>query len=275
MALSNYYELSAMLRMQLPILLSFAVLRCFMGAVVKFWLRRLVPQRVQTLAKPVSDATLHLLSIMYGALLITAFLYAAFYYFEWDDKRYPHNSDESRLMAGKPIPPLMCTEFAHTRVNGLMSAVGLLALFTSGDPMTLGLSLSTLKAVADGSVASLPLGFITWNSARSVHETAPYLFFIGLLSTSAIYSTVCYTDDKIQNRTGGAAIASSFATFVLTWRASASGLHKTWQAWVRLRTRCIGAIRGAALSVYIRLKPPSPVPALPAPESEPTHPHKD
>jgi len=274
MALSNYYELSAMLRIQLPILLSFAVLRCFMGAVVKFWALRLVPQRVQTMAKPVGDATLHLLSVMYTVLLIAALLYAGFYYGEWSSPQHP---------VGKPMPPLVCTEFTHTRVSGLVTAVGLLALFTSSDPLTHGLSLSTLKAVSDGSVSSLPLAAATWRAAASMHDTYPWIFFGVLLSTSTVYSTVCYTDKKMDNRVGGTALASSFALMVLVYRVFALGFFKSWRIWIRIRSRCSGAIRGLALTVYSHLKPPEPVATLPE-EPEPlnqeekgarTHQHRD
>lgn len=245
MALKDYYELSAMLRMQLPILLSFAVLRCFMGAALKFWARKLVPARLQALFKPVSDATHNTLFFMYAALLMAALFYSAMSYSVWSATK---NSQQM----------LVCTEFSNTRVNGIISAIGLLALFTSSDPMVHALSLATLKSVADGSISGLFLAALTWSAAASAHNKAPWVFFGTTFGVNIVYSSLCYSDDKNANLSGGTVLASSMAALLIGVRIATSGFHNAWNMWVRMRRDAYSRIAHAAKLLYERFRTPPP-----------------
>lgn len=227
MALKEYYELSAMLRMQLPILLSFAVIRCLMGAVANFWLRRLVPERLKTMWQPVGEATANTLSFLHVVLLIASVFFTVINYNVWRDT--PAHT------LSKVVPSLVCSEFAIVRVQGLTCATGLLALFTSSDPMALGLALSLFKAVADGSVIVLALAAFTWRACLASHKTAPRWFFGALFTFNVFYSSFCYTDDAFTNRTGGATLATSFGGLMV--------LHYI-SMWCLGRTASLGSSAG-------------------------------
>lgn len=242
MALQNYYELSAMLRLQLPILLSFAFLRSLMGKVTIFWARRLTSDRFKTAIEPVSRATDKTLSLLHGLLLSAAVWYTALSYSAWQMKitsRYPETS-------------LVCAEYDNTRVQGLVCASGLLTLFTNSDPLTLGLALATFKAVADGSITSILLSALTWGASVSVHDSLPTFFFGMLFTFAAFYNAYCYSDVQNQHRTHGATIAASFAMLSLVLRASAAGTRRVWRglkrslAWTRLS---LGYIRRRLLAL--------------------------
>ena len=223
MALKDYYELSAMLRMQLPILLSFAVLRCLIGNVVLFWSRRLIPEKLQEVTKPIATATTNLLSVLQFGTLAVALFYSAFFHSEWSNKRYPSNSDEL----------LVCTEFAHTRVHGLSSAIGLLAMFTSSDGFTLGLALCIFKAVADGSVMVLVICALTCGASRGLHDTRPVAFFTVLFTCTMAYTKMCYSDKPAANLTDGASLTAAFAGLLLIYRMFMAGTMRTWRGFKR------------------------------------------
>ena len=230
MALKDYYELSAMLRVQLPILLSFAVLKCLMGWVANFWFKALVPRRLEPLIQPLTQATMHILSVLYAVMLAASVFYSLLYLNDWSDKRYPHNSDGSRLMAGKPVPTLVCTEFDLVRVQGLVCAIGLLTLFTSSDAFTLGLSLCLFKSVADGSVFGVFLAACTYAAAMGVHNSHSKRFFAGMFTVNMLYSSLCYTDNAMNNRMGGAVLASCFGGLALIYSTTAWFYRSLWLA---------------------------------------------
>ena len=138
-----------MLRIQLPILLSFAILRCLIGNGTKFWARRVLPQSFKERAKPVAEATDKLLSCIHGGLLFAAQYFLIGTYSAWNRAKSSSDVDGTRLA---------CAEYAFPRVQGLVCAAGILALFTNSDPLALSLTLATFKAVADGTVLSIVLG---------------------------------------------------------------------------------------------------------------------
>jgi len=255
MALKDYYELSAMLRMQLPILLSFAVIRYLMGAGTTFWSKALVPRRFKPALAPLWEALTNVLSCIYGTLLATALLCTLMYH-------------------GAPTPPLVCSEFKVVRVHGLTCAVGLLALFTSGDPLTLALALCIFKAVSDGSVMVLFLSLCVWRSSVSMHDSKPMWFFGTLLTCNGAYGAWCYTDVGHENRTGGPILAACFAMLFLMARASGwavrTAIRKVWSF-----------MKTPLLLIPTRAKPiqlPEPVPddlADPEITTAPLHEHKD
>ena len=182
MALKDYYELSAMLRMQLPILLSFAILRCLMGTGAKFWARKIVPNALQQRAKPLWDATANLLSCLHAALLIAALLYTLLNLHKWGSD--PPIKEDAMLV---------CTEFAVPRVQGIVCAMGILALCTSSEPLVLGLALSTMKAVADGSVSGLGLAALTWRASAGSQHEHPWIFFAALFACTSFYTMAVVT----------------------------------------------------------------------------------
>lgn len=215
MAFTDYYELSVMLRLQLPILLSFAVLRCLMGIGTKFWALKITPQRLQDRMQPVWVAYANLLSCMHGALLI-----ALAFYFLWNYERWPTN---------------MCGEYVVPRVQGIACAVGLLGLMTSSDPLAHSMALALLKCVADGSLAILFLAPLVWRAQAETHYWAPKRFYGILFPLSVGYTQYCYTDEKGANRTAGPSIAMSLASLFLLYQLFFLSARKSWRAWVRLR----------------------------------------
>jgi hypothetical protein len=223
MALKDYYELSAMLRIQLPILLSFAVLRCLMGTGAKFWARKIVPATLQNRAQPVWEATTNLLSCMHGALLIAGLFYFILSYNTW--------SSTQSLVAG----PLVCSEYTTPRVQGIASANSLLALMTSSDPVVHGIGLATLKAVADGSVSILFLAVLTWRAAMDDHHRWPLRYYGAVFPLTISYTQYCYTDKKAHDRSGGPTIALSFACLALLWQLTHTSTARMWRLWVRTR----------------------------------------
>lgn len=252
MALKEYYELSVMLRIQLPILMSFAVLKCLMGAVANFWGRKFLPRSLQVAVQPIGEATEVTLSCMYGVLLGASVAFGLVYYQHWN----PRWNDQ----------PLMCAEFASHRVQAFACATGLLALFTSGEPLALALALSTFKAVADGSVVAVLLLAFTWRAAMMTHKTAPVRFFGALLVCNSAYSIVCYTDDYATNRAGGAILASCFGCLMIIYY-TIKWLCRT--LWAKLCMYGKVTLR----SIHL-LKTPGP--ELPEPtEDTEQHPHSD
>lgn len=247
MALQDYYELSAMLRIQLPILLSFSFLRCLIGKVTTFWAKRLVSDRVQTLCQPVVVATANTLSFLHGIILAAIVFYTLSFYREWSEKRYPNDTTSY----------LLCTEFANTRVQGLVCATGLLALFTSSDTLTLGMALCTFKAVSDGASFGPVMAALTWRASASMHDTYPALYFPLLFACTLLYGSYCHTGDKNDDRTQGATLAACFGALVLLSRASVAGGRRILRGgkrsgtliWTLVRTvwlRAMGLVRRRA-----------------------------
>lgn len=219
MALKDYYELSAMLRVQLPILLSFAVLKCLMGWVVNFWASALVPRRLKPMIEPVRKAFTNTLSVVYATLIAAAASFTLTSSDGWFNKRNPSE---------KMATLLVCTEFDLVRVQGLACTVGLLALFTSSDPFTLGLALCIFKTVADGSVFGLFVCLCTYAAAMGVHKTNSKKFFGVMFVINSLYSATCYTEDNMNNRTGGAVLATCFGGLVLVYGTTVWFYRSLW-----------------------------------------------
>lgn len=230
MALKQYYDLSAMLRMQLPVLLLFAVLRYLMGTVVRFWARKFVPVLLQRRVEPVWDATARLLSAIHCCILASSIFYAAQFYSEWSMKT------AAIVTAGRDVPLLACSEFSNTRVQGLVCASGLLALFTSGDAMALGFALATLKCVADGSAYGMVMAATTWRACMGMHHSNPKVFYALIFLLNAPFAVSCYKETHTANVSGGSILAMSFAALSLGARALIASFTRTWRLWVRIRT---------------------------------------
>lgn len=142
MAVHDLFELAAMLRVQLPFLFSFAVMRWMLGVAfggVGGWtVRRLggscyLPSIVNTLKR--------LRASMYAVSLVGLTCAWA----------------QDTAWSGVPHA---CAAHVSARVQGLASGVGMLVLVTSGNSLALGLALATLKAVADMSASSIMLASV-------------------------------------------------------------------------------------------------------------------
>lgn len=212
-----------MLRIQLPILLSFAILRCLIGNGTKFWARKVLPQSLKERAKPVAEATDKLLSCMHGGLLFAAQYFLIGTYSAWN--RAKSSSDVDGTV-------LACAEYAFPRVQGLVCAAGILALFTNSDPLALSLTLATFKAVADGTVLSIVLGALMWRASCGTHDASPMRFFATLFAFTVPYISVCYPDDAKRDRTQAAVLAACFAALFLLFKCATALLWRT------VRTGC-------------------------------------
>ena len=262
MAVKDYYELSAMLRLQLPILLSFAFLRCLIGQMTGFCVSRFASQRLKTLCAPVTIATGKTLSLLHALLLGTAVWYIGLSHSTW--------STRNRLK--HPNASLVCTEYDNTRVQGLVCASGLLALFTNSDAFTLGMALATFKGVADGSTTTPVLSAATWSASIGMHDTNPAVFFVGLFASTTLYSVWCYNDDKNQFRSHGATIAASFASLLIATRVFLVAMRRA----LRGLRRCARGVSLVRHVVYNRItrKRTEPI-AEPIELTEPAKAHAD
>lgn len=222
-----------MLRIQLPILLSFAILRCLIGAGIKFWVCKVVPEPVQRRFTPLNDATKTVLSFLHVALLCTAQYFLVGTHLMWSNK--------AGGMGASGIS-LVCAEYALPRVQGLICAIGMLALFTNSDPLALSLALTTLKGVADGTVFAIVLACLTWRASCMSHKTVPILFFAVLLTSTGAYTALCYEDEAKHDRTQGAVLAASFASLFLLCKMISALLQRvvrTCHAWWQWTKRAV------------------------------------
>tara|TARA_Y100000389_G_scaffold204837_1_gene260050 strand:- start:7593 stop:8183 length:591 start_codon:yes stop_codon:yes gene_type:complete len=175
---------------------------------------------------------------MHACLLVVAIFYTGWNYAQW-----------SGAQSASSTLPLVCSEFSVTRVQGLVCAAGILALCTSSHPLTLGLALSTLKAVADGCVFGIMLAGFTWRASASMHATKPMVFFGALFVCTCTYTTICYRDDKT-NRTGGPVLATSFGMMAFVFRLSARGTFTMWLLWCRARRAVARRIKKSVFYLY-------------------------
>ena len=152
-------------------------------------------------------------------------------------------------MKRQPESSLVCTEYDNTRVQGLLCASALLALFTNSDALTLGLSLAIFKGVADGSTTTPVLSAITWAASAGLHDTHPGPFFTWLFTYAILYSTWCYSDDRNQFRSHGVTLAASFAGLFMSARACRAALRRI----ARGLRRCIALVAGVRGAVWRRV----------------------
>lgn len=201
-----------MLRMQLPVLLSFALMRCFIGYAVWFWSDRLLPVKAKTLLSLASRWIAMLALALNLSMLLSATAVAASFRTEW--KKNAANE--------RPVPNYaMCAEFACTRVQGLVCAIALFTMLAKADPLTLSLALATLKAVSDGTACVLVSASLTVATCHRLHLTHPVWFFLALYSTSCAHSFACYTndDEETRGRIGCSVLSICFASLYLTFEA--------------------------------------------------------
>ena len=196
-----------MLRMQLPVLLSFAFMRCFMGYCVKYWTHRFLPKRLYSTWQWINAMTFKFCIVLNCIVFCASIFYSISFVDQW-------RQDAARE---RPKRDLICSEFACTRVQGLMCAIGLITMISNRDPLTLSLALATLKAVTDGTVYALVVSLLTIGACNKFHHIAPRLFFSCLYGFGLHYSMSCYSDDDQDNRgrIGASVISMCFGSLFL------------------------------------------------------------
>ena len=219
MALQDFFELSAMLRLQLPILFSFAFTKCLIGMMGNYSINRFCPSAVQNMytsaIRILNNVTLVFNSIALAAALVSSALFVS----TWK----VNSKNASRGTDSVHLHHLQCTEFSCTRAQGLICALALFTLFTKRDPFILSLCLATLKAVMDASVFALALGAFVLASSTNLHSTRPVLFFVLLYALSIMYSIDCFEEssgfDDENGRIGSSVLCFCFGTLLLFYKA--------------------------------------------------------
>ena len=217
MALRDYFELTAMLRMQLPVLLSFAFMRCLMGYSFSFWVSRVLPSRMKDVYKLASVAFDNITLALNVIMLSAAAVFSTRFYDAW----------QKSAERERPRVDLVCSEFACTRAQGLVCAIALFTMFAKRDPLTLALALATLKAVTDGTVFILVMGGYVLAACRNDHYNFPRRFFFMIYVSSLAYSFNCYSDDdsETRGRIGGSVLSLCFSTLFLGYRVLEYSVH--------------------------------------------------
>lgn len=238
MAYEDYFKLSGMLRKQLPVLLSFAIMRCLMGYAVRLWARRCFSDGFQRLWATLSDVFFKA-TLLASAIFLTAAFVSSFFFLDtWKEN----------TAAARPQPSeLICSEFACTRAQGLCSAASLLILCTRSDFLTLALSIAAIKAVTDGTVYVLVVVALMTAASGGLHLTHPRSFFLFVYTLNVYYSLTCYTDTNNDgDRIGGSVLTMTFSSLYLSYhtmrliiRRIRRSLRLLYTSTVRLAQRLI------------------------------------
>lgn len=210
MALKDYFELTAMLRMQLPVLLSFAFMRCLIGYWIIFWVGHFAPAKIASLCNSAQRVAHNVTLALNLVVLSSAYIFSMMFVNTWSQ-----NAERER-----PRVELECAEFACTRAQGLVCALALFTICTRGEPFTLSLALATLKGVADGTVYSLVMAAYTLAACAGAHRLKPRLFFGILYMLSTFYCFRCHTEDDVETRgrIGAAVLSVSFSSLFLSYK---------------------------------------------------------
>lgn len=188
MAVEDLFQMSAMLKVQLPFLFSFAVMRWLMGIAfggVGGWVVRRF------------GCGHHLPSITGALSQVRALIYVvalACLSTAWVQQWALHG------------PPSVCGPHVCTRVQGMAAGTGVLILMTNGNSLALGLALATLKAVADTSASSTMLASI---AVLFAVRRGPTVGACVSMTSGALVSFVfgCWRGEHGQRYTEGATMA--------------------------------------------------------------------
>lgn len=208
MALTNLYQLSVMLKLQLPVLFSVAVLRWVFGAWLDLFCHFLLPRHLKHL-KPRVD---YVILLFQRARAIFLFLAIAC------------------VVCCAAVDPTMdhpCSPYENVRVLGICSGVAMTVLVTSGRALALGLALATFKAVADTAMCALFLA--TMCALATLKTTDSLWFYVCVGGTCLVYSVQCYHEKHLLNPTGGAVIALIFLVLTSTVKLSVAA----WRSLIR------------------------------------------
>ena len=202
MALEDLFELSAMIKMQLPILYSFCVIRWLVSVVARIGHRALTPKSLRYSAErclQVADTGRRVAFVCLNLVHIYCVLTS-------------------------PPPSDVCAEYANVRVQGVNAMLALAVIFGSGNLYATGLSLATLKSVADTSSASIVIASAACVAA--VHtQSLVYPLRVALTSVCVWYSYAC-ADAPLDTR-GGPGLATAFTLLLVladACRAACRGL---------------------------------------------------
>tara|TARA_B110000902_G_scaffold252437_2_gene313901 strand:- start:799 stop:1491 length:693 start_codon:yes stop_codon:yes gene_type:complete len=215
MGLKEMFELSALLKMQLPVLSSFAIFRWLIGLTTAVLSSRF------PLAKARAGMTVcrRTLSVCGAGLLLLA---------------YGHALET-------PVAS-MCRDFSNYKVQGYLCAASLLGLATSNGSIDLGLSLAALKGVADMSLFTLFLAPAPW--VRRYCGT--WIFFTVVILTSSGFAVECYSEGS--SPAGAAVLAICFSLIYITGNAVFTSLLYCLQ-----RTRAGARMLRNSLSKLIKV----------------------
>lgn len=208
MAKENLFELSTMLRMQLPILFSFAILRWIAGMVVGGVGGRLMRRAGlhSQLDVVVSDLRQirYFLYVVLLATLVAAWL---------NDRLY--NRDFF-------VDSHACAAYEATRVQGLACAVGMVVLLTNGNMLALALALATFKAVADTSVTSVGLAVATMSVSLTPQPSIRHMLVVS--AGLGLHCAGCLGDSP-EDRSGGVVLGLVFLVLHACARATRSAVR--------------------------------------------------
>ena len=220
MALVDLYQLTVMLKMQLPILFSFAAIRWFVGSSMAFWCDLLLPKFLRTRLNALHDMMADARRYMFMAVMAVS------------------------MYCTLRSPPVdVCGEYSGVRAQGTSCGIALIVLVTCGEMLPLAMALATLKSVADTSAASLVLAPATVLTTFAMdHRHSHKAMFVFLVVCMA-YSVECYSEDHSINRAGGPILALVLMAMVAMVRTTA-----------RLWAIGIQAIRSGIAKVFVRRK---------------------
>lgn len=238
MGLKEMFELSALLKMQLPVLTSLAVFRWLIGLGCILLCKRF--GRVELATRHSSlEACRRTLSVFGWSLLLLAIGQAL------ENAQFDH----------VPHLPDACEYYSNFKVQGYLCAASLLCLVTSNTSIDLGLSLAALKGVADMSMFTVFLSTLAWS--RQYMKAS--LFFTVVLLVSAGFSAGCYTDGS--KRIGSAVLAIAFSLLFLltnaacvclvyTTKFTRSRLQALWKSCLKL----VGMVRAIRVTRKWKLR---------------------
>ena len=193
------FELSALLKMQLPVLSSFAIFKWVIGLLGYALIRRGSLAKVRIGADPFRRT---LFACGMGFIL---FAYGHAF------GSVNHSFDLFTL-------PFTCHDYFNHKVLGYLCASSLLCLATSNKSIDLGLSIAALKGIADMSGFALFLAPAVW--IRQYCKNA--LFFTVVILLSLSYSTLCYKEGP--NPAGSAVLAVCFSLIYTIGNAAFASL---------------------------------------------------
>lgn len=228
MAKEDLFELATMLRMQLPILLSFATLRWTAGLVVGGVGGRLLRRiGMQSLLKGVVSDLHQVRCFLYITLLGT--LVAAWL----GDRR----SNSTFFAEGH-----VCAAYDTANVQGLACAAGVLVLITNGSALALALALATFKAVADLSITSVSLAVAAVSVALAPEPSLRHKLVVG--AGLGAHWASC-PGGSADDRSGGAVLGLAFLLLhgcmraaAAAWRFGARCATRWWKGLFTGRTLC-------------------------------------
>lgn len=193
MALEDLFELSAMIKVQLPILYSFCVIRWLASILVRvsyhaftpLVFRKLVDVGIKLARRSRTVALLGLIPAQIYCVLVS------------------------------PPPSDVCAEYSSVRAQGMHAMTALAVIFASGSFYAMGLSLATLKSVADTSSASIMIASCACVAVVHDHAFAhPVFGVLGLCCAWYSYTCAGAAHDTL----GGPSLAICFTLLSMLMR---------------------------------------------------------